>query len=305
MLHLSKLRSVWWISLLWVLALSWAAAGQKEFPKPIGWVNDFAGVLSEADEQKITALITNLEQETTAELAVVTITSLEGGSIDDYAVRLFEQWGIGKKDKDNGVLLLLAILERRWRIEVGYGLEPILPDGLCGEIGRKQMVPLLKKAEYGEAVYAGAYRIAEIILSDADQGTEILGERAARPPAAIPGPMVLFVAFMVCFFAGAMIKSVFGTAGLVEKGCTGCVGFAIGLGYLAFILPVFIWVGWLWGILYVLVGALALLLGLLAKSTVGSGWSTGGIGGFSGGGGGGFGGFGGGSSGGGGASGGW
>lgn len=307
---LPKLKRLWWVSLAWMLVLCWAAASQPKFPKPTGWVSDFAGVISQADEQKITSLITNLERQTTAELAVVTISYLAGTTIDDYAVRLFKQWGIGKKGKDNGVLLLFAIQDRKWRIEVGYGLEPILPDGLCGGIGRKQMVPLLKKGKYGEAAYAGAYRIAEIILSDADQGTEMLGERPAPPPRAggLPGPVVLIMAFMVCFFAGAMIKSVLmpaGPLGLVQKGCGGCLGFVLGLGWLVSIPVVIALVGWLWGMLYVLVGLFAIFLGLLTKPTVGRGWSTGGIGGFSGGGGGGFGGFGGGCSGGGGASGGW
>ena len=336
MLGLPKLRKFWWLTLVWVLAFSGAAAGQKQFPRPTGWVGDFAEVIEEADEQKISELATNLEQETTAELAVLTITSLEGGSIEDYAVRLFEQWGIGKKDKDNGVLLLLAIQDRQWRIEVGYGLEPILPDGLCGEIGRKQMVPLLKKGKYGEAAYAGAYRIAEIILSKAGQpcgpygGTGVLGERPT-PPRSLGevffekvgyGLLALVIAFIVCFFSEVLIESgvkPWESIGVAERVFWCCFGLALGVGFLVFIPKVIGWIGWFWGVLYALVGALGFFVALRtpAPSTpiprytgTRSRWwastsSTGGSGGFSGGGGGGFGGFGGGSSGGGGASGGW
>ena len=88
---------------------------------------------------------------------------------------LFDSWKPGKKGKDNGVLVLLAVKERRWRIETGYGVEGILPDGLCGEIGRNYMVPYFKEAKYGEGLYQGVRAIANVIAKDAHVTLVTLG----------------------------------------------------------------------------------------------------------------------------------
>ncbi len=138
-----------------------------KFPKPVGYVNDFANIISYQYENKISSLITDLEQKTTAEIAVVTIQSLAGETVESYAVDLFEKWGIGKKGKDNGVLLLIALGERKVRIEVGYGLEGILPDGLCGEIIRQKIIPNFKKGNYDEGIWQAVATISNIIAKDA------------------------------------------------------------------------------------------------------------------------------------------
>src|SRR5262245_36363925 len=110
------------------LSLASGAIVSADLPKPTGPINDFAQVLDEATERELAALVKSVEDETTAEIAVATVTSLEGMSVEEYATRLFAEWGIGQKGKDNGVLVLVAPSERKTRIEVGYGLEPILPD---------------------------------------------------------------------------------------------------------------------------------------------------------------------------------
>ncbi len=96
-----------------------------------GHVNDFAAVMG-AQTAALEALLIELEQKTGAQVAVVTLPSLDGGEPADFAVRLFERWGIGQVGQDNGLLILTAIEDRAVRIEVGYGLEPIIPDGLAG-----------------------------------------------------------------------------------------------------------------------------------------------------------------------------
>ena len=111
-----------------VLALLLAVSAQASDAllnslQPRGLVNDYANVISPADENQLSSILTELRQKTGAEVAVVTLPSLDGGQIDDFAVRLYERWGIGQKGKDNGVLLLAAIQDRKARIEVGYGLE--------------------------------------------------------------------------------------------------------------------------------------------------------------------------------------
>ncbi|MDO8734782.1 MAG: TPM domain-containing protein, partial [Elusimicrobiota bacterium] len=94
-------------------------------------------------------------------------------SIDDFSVKLFKEWGIGKKGKDNGVLLISSIEDRKVKIEVGYGLEGILPDGLCGEILDTYIVPYFKDGEYGKGMAAGVVAVASVIVKDA--GVELTG----------------------------------------------------------------------------------------------------------------------------------
>jgi len=136
-------------------------------PEPKGFVNDFAGVISFEYNGKLQQLTQEVEQKTTAEITIVTIDSIAPYDEKEYAQQLFDNWKIGKKGKDNGVLLLLAVKERRWRIQPGYGLEGILPDGLCGEIGRSRMVPFFKQKDYGQGLYEGVSAIAVIIAKNA------------------------------------------------------------------------------------------------------------------------------------------
>lgn len=138
----------------------------ENVPQPSGWVNDFANVISGEHRDKLTVLIQELEEKTSAEIAVVTVESIAPYDEKEYARMLFDNWKPGKKGKDNGVLVLLAIKERRWRIETGYGIEGILPDGLCGEIGRNYMVPYFKDGKYGEGLYYGVLRIYQIVSKD-------------------------------------------------------------------------------------------------------------------------------------------
>ncbi len=148
-----------------VFALSGLARAQV--PAPQGRVNDFAGVISADYKDKIGSLIDEVEQKTSAEIAVVTHDSIAPYGADDYAQMLFDNWRIGKKSKDNGVLILLAVKEREWRIHTGYGVEGILPDGVCGKIGRNYMVPYFKDGNYGEGLYYGVAAVANIIAKDA------------------------------------------------------------------------------------------------------------------------------------------
>ena len=112
----------------------------KTLPTPIGRINDFAAILDDATERQLDVILEALENQTTAEVAVATVVSLEGLSLDEYANTLFNQWGVGQKGKDNGVLVVVVPHQRAMRIEVGYGLEGVLPDGLAGEIIRNDFL---------------------------------------------------------------------------------------------------------------------------------------------------------------------
>jgi uncharacterized protein len=131
--------------------------------KPQGWVSDFAGILSEDTTVQISSLIDDVKRSTGAEIAVVTVSSLEGMTVEGYAVELFEQWGIGTKEEDNGVLFLIAPNERKTRIEVGYGLEPVITDGRAGEIIRETILPFFRGGDYDQGILQGTRQIAALI----------------------------------------------------------------------------------------------------------------------------------------------
>ena len=169
--------------LLLLVSPGWA---QDEFPDPLGYVSDFAGVISGQDETRMTAIISELEEKTTAQMAVVTMPDIGGQSEEIYANKLFAAWGIGVKGKDNGILLLVAIKERRFRIETGYGLEGILPDGLLGQVADEQIIPHLRQDQYGPGLLAGTLAIAQIIAQDAGVQLNSAEGELPTPPVTRP-----------------------------------------------------------------------------------------------------------------------
>src|SRR5947207_1619695 len=139
------------ITIAFILLLGSLAAESVSALKPSGYVNDFAQVLTRESAGYLENLCTEADQKARGQIAVVTIHSLDGRDIESYAVELYKAWGIGSKATNHGVLILLATDDHRYRIEVGYGLEPILPDGKVGGFGR-EAVPLLKQGEYDTAL---------------------------------------------------------------------------------------------------------------------------------------------------------
>jgi uncharacterized protein len=164
---------------LWT-ALSTAAAEKIQQLSPQGYVNDFAGVLDSATRQKMTSLCQELDQKADAQIAIVTIHTLEGDTAQNFANRLFEKWGVGPKGKDRGVMILLAVDDHQYWTEVGYGLEPILPDGKVGAFGR-EMLPVLRRNQYGAALFQMVAEVANVIAQD--RGVALsLGPPPARQP---------------------------------------------------------------------------------------------------------------------------
>lgn len=139
------------------------AAAQGSLPKPAGRVTDLANVIEAATEAEITSRLQRLEDQTTHEIAVATVTSLDGMTVDDYKVRLFKEWGVGQEKKDNGVLIVVAPNEREIGIEVGYGLEGVLPDGLAGQIIRENFIPRFRDNDYNGGIRDGTARIADVV----------------------------------------------------------------------------------------------------------------------------------------------
>src|SRR5271166_3732533 len=170
-----------WLTVLLLVVSATALAEKINDIRAQGYVTDLAGVIDQATRQKIELLATEVEQKTGAQIAVVTVNSLEGQTREDYAVDLYKHLGIGAKGKDNGVLILIAPKERQYKIEVGYGLEPVINDARAGDVGR-EMVPDLRKSDYSAAAWTGAMGVAQFIGADA--GVQLTGvpQRAARPP---------------------------------------------------------------------------------------------------------------------------
>lgn len=131
------------------------------------YVNDYANVMSQADEQQLNMYLGNLERQTGVQIAVLTMPSLGGEDIASFSIRTCDEWGIGKKGKDNGALLLLAMEERDVRIEVGYGLEDKLTDAKCGLIMRNVIIPEFRQGDYSAGLVKGAKNIAGIATDDA------------------------------------------------------------------------------------------------------------------------------------------
>ncbi len=236
--------------------------------KPQGYVSDFAHVVDAQSRAQLEEYCGQLERSTGVQMALVILPSLDGNPIEDVANDLFRQWGVGKKGKDEGIMLLLAIQDHRDRIEVGYGLEPILPDGFDGSILRG-IQPLLRQSAYPQAMIAAAQQMGAEIARAKGVTLEAqprfrVRERPVSSHEGLPWPLIIIGIFVLLFF--------------LRAGGGGGGGLLAGM----------------------------ILGNLLGRGGRGGGWGGGGFGGYdSGGGGGGFGGFGGGDSGGGGASGGW
>ena len=169
------------------LAAVAARAEKQESLRATGYVNDFAGVLDSASSANLTSICREVDAKTGAQIAVVTVHTLEGVPIENFANQLFHRWGIGHKGDSRGVLILLAVNDHKYRIEVGYGLEPILPDGKVGGFGR-DVVPLLRQANYRGALLALTRGVALAIA--AEKGIT-LASLAAQPEPAPPPPSPL------------------------------------------------------------------------------------------------------------------
>jgi len=155
------------ILILLILLFLSPPACAVNYPKLQGFVTDNANMIDPAYASNIVQLAAKIEQETTVEIAVVTIESLEGESKEMYAVELFKQAGIGKKDKDNGLLILVSKQEREYRFEVGYGLEGTITDSMKVNIGERIIVPNFKNGEYGKGIYESM-----IVIEGLLQGNE-------------------------------------------------------------------------------------------------------------------------------------
>ena len=190
----------------------------KSLPNPTDYVSDFAHVMSPAVIQQLDYVCGEVDHEAHAQIAVVTVNTLDGDAIQDYVVDLYQKWGLGAKkgtNQDRGVLILVAVQDRKRSIRTGYGLEGILPDSLVGQIGR-QMVPYLQNNDFDGAMKLAVGQISQIIASDAGvklaplQGQD---EEAAPEQVHVGLGGLIFFGILILLFILFLAR--FGGAGLI------------------------------------------------------------------------------------------
>ncbi|QQQ18864.1 TPM domain-containing protein [Brevundimonas vitis] len=188
-------------ALLWLLACLPALA-QPDFPALTGRVVDQARLLSDAKEAELTAVLAKLEEDTGDQVVVVTVNSLQDYAIEDYGYQLGRAWGIGQQENDGGVLLIVAPTERKVRIEVGYGLEPILTDALSALIIHNQILPAFRVGGYERGITEGVQAIdAQLRLDPAEAQARAAAAQAAPADFPIGPALVVGVVFFLLFLA--------------------------------------------------------------------------------------------------------
>jgi uncharacterized protein len=295
-----KLRTFAAVFLMALFLLPVESAGALDVPQLKGRINDYAGILSASTEKQLGTLLANLEKTDSTQIVVLTLPSLEGENLEAFSIRVAETWKIGQKGLDNGAILLVALKQRKIRIEVGYGLEGRLTDLVAGRIIRNVIVPRFKTGNFNQGIADGVAAMIGVVQGEYEPPQTSRGKNT--PAGGFHSIFVSLLAFV--FFINVL--------GRVRRGLGAAAG-----GFLA---PIFggllFHLGLMGTVLLIPVGVLAgFFLGGLGGPLVfghapsrrsrsgggifwggGGGFSSGGFGGFSGGGGG---------FGGGGASGGW
>jgi len=196
---------IWMIFL--VLFLNIGSSEAAQYPKPVGYVNDFAGLLSAGTSQQLESMLREFKEKVGPEIAVVTVKDMGGLDESTYAVELMKEWGIGSKDRNDGILLLVSIDERRLKIEVGYGLEHIITDARSGQILDTYVVPHVKTNDWDTALSQGALMIASLIAEDSglELNNVITGQYAQQIPQTRRSPsggvssLIRFIIFVIIF----------------------------------------------------------------------------------------------------------
>ncbi|MCF7949272.1 MAG: TPM domain-containing protein [Spirochaetia bacterium] len=155
------------VAVVLLLLSSLPVLSAQSIPDYRGFVNDFAGVIDSDSAAKIEAVARKVQETTGAEIAVVTIDTVEPyADVDQYSIELAEQWQVGQEGEDNGIIFLMTLKERQVRMEVGYGLEGAIPDGRAGEILDEAVLPYLSQGEYGKGFLAGTVEAAREIAEE-------------------------------------------------------------------------------------------------------------------------------------------
>jgi uncharacterized protein len=283
---------------LW-LALCAPPASALQVPALKGRINDYAGLLSSGTAQQLEAALAELERTDSTQIVVLTIPSLEGDSLEDFSIRVAEQWQIGQKGKDNGALLLVAKNDRKIRIEAGYGLEGKLTDLVSGRIIRNVMVPQFKMGRFDQGIIDGVAAMVGVVRGE--YTAPATAERRSGRQGASPGLVGLVALIFFINMLGRLNRGLGAAGGGVLAPIAGALFLNLGLFGILSLIPLGAAAGFMMGGMGgpVSFGRTAYHRrsgGFWGGGFGGGGFGGGGFGGFSGGGGG---------FGGGGASGGW
>jgi len=202
------------IFLFIILLLIFAQIFALKVPKLIGHINDYAGILSQQEKNTLESMLISAENKTSSQIVLLTIPSLKEESLEDFSMNVVETWKIGQKEFDNGILLLIAMKERKIRIEVGYGLEHIITDAKSGFIIRNLMLNDFRKGNFFGGISASIQAVSGLITKDFEITPEQLAKYKRQDqhgkPAQIP---VGFIIFMIM-----ILLSMFGKKGKGRRG---------------------------------------------------------------------------------------
>ncbi len=186
------------IMLLSLVAMPAFASTPEPPAVPRDYVVDLAGVMNDNAKAQLNALLFELEQKTTAQVLVLTVQSLDGEDLESFSLDLaHNKWKLGQKGKDNGALLVVAVKDHKYRFEIGYGLEGVLPDSLVGTIGREYLVPYFRKGDYSSGIYTAVLAVIQTISSS--EGVQISGMPELTQPRAVYSAKPLGTLQMIMF----------------------------------------------------------------------------------------------------------
>jgi uncharacterized protein len=191
----ARVRNALLVVLAVLSALIASAIAAPNYPDLTGRVTDQAGLLTASDKTDIESELASLEQTSTDQLAVVTLKSLEGYTIEDYGIGLARKWGIGQKGKDNGVLLIIAPNDRKVRIEVGRRLEPMMTDTMSALIIENAILPKFRRGDFAGGIKDGVRDIKTVLLGDAEEVKQ--RAQGARTPENDPTVMIHVIVFLL------------------------------------------------------------------------------------------------------------
>jgi len=186
-----KKRLAWLVLLAYMVmgitAVAWAEAPIPPTPTSSFYVQDYAGVISAETKARINNVGSQLAAKTKAQVIVVTINTLQGTSTNDYALGILRQWGVGDKTLNNGVVMLVAVVDKQSRIEVGYGLEGALPDAKTGRIQDEYMIPYFQQSDYDKGILNGYQALVSEVAKEYKLEFKTDAKPAPRPQAASSG----------------------------------------------------------------------------------------------------------------------
>ncbi len=180
---------------LLLVSFGQSADAAPNLPQPTTHVADYANIIRPDVSTKIDGWLTELEQKTTAQVIVLTVKSLDGLPIDMFTIELMKHWKLGQKGKDNGVLICVSTGDRKYRIEVGYGLEGAMPDSWCGTVGRDYFIPNFRRGDYSTGIYEATVAVANKVAQE--YGVTVSGLAAPIRPRGKNSPAAILIVFLI------------------------------------------------------------------------------------------------------------